>query len=351
MDNSRKITHTMIETALTKALRDIEENSNRGIRNLVDLGTHLAKGRFQKEFFRISQQMLDNENSAYYAMTNNIVRNVNHQIIKNFGVNLGYNSWTYGAEKIRECQKTYGHNIPWTIIFDFRQDMPTMLSSKEISGVLSCGESLGIYCGMFLVNREKAYLKTLLAVLATHQESAYFLFVPPEIITEEIAREIVNAGNIIIVLEMNTAGESPGCRNAAAILLNRKCLYGIYSMYGDDNVEYVMSDCYLRQIEEFYCTFAFLIREDLKDAQNKERFSQFMETAKSANEYIFFLIDFYEDLANVDKIISGEDCFLAIKTNDGIAVTLTETLSAELNIRTNSLQTILKETMFKTQSI
>ena len=41
MDKSGKMTCAMIEAAVDKGLRDIEENPRRGIRNLVDLGTQL----------------------------------------------------------------------------------------------------------------------------------------------------------------------------------------------------------------------------------------------------------------------------------------------------------------------
>ncbi|HAE92634.1 MAG TPA: hypothetical protein DCG60_08345, partial [Tissierella sp.] len=114
-----KLTKVMLEIAIERAFKEIELKSKRGIRNLVDLGAHFAKGRFQKDFYNIAQIMLENENSPYYKLVFNIVQNVDHNILKTFGINLGLNSWTYGAKKIRQYEEKKGYNVPWTIIFDF----------------------------------------------------------------------------------------------------------------------------------------------------------------------------------------------------------------------------------------
>lgn len=42
------LARTIIETMLNKALRDIERDPDRSIRNLIDLGINFAKGRFQQ---------------------------------------------------------------------------------------------------------------------------------------------------------------------------------------------------------------------------------------------------------------------------------------------------------------
>ena len=69
MDKSAKITYAMIEVAIEKGMCDIEDNTRRGIRNLVDLGSNLSQGRFYEDLFRMAQQMLSNENSPLYDLT------------------------------------------------------------------------------------------------------------------------------------------------------------------------------------------------------------------------------------------------------------------------------------------
>lgn len=348
MDKKRSSIYKIIETAVNKGIRDIKENPNRGIRNLLDLGNYFASRHFQKAFFHTARQILSNENSPYYELASRIVHNVDPNLLKHFGINLGYNSWTYGVEKIREEEKKRGHNIPWTIVFDFMDGIENNLSENDISGVLQNGQSMGIYCGIFFIDNNENRLKALLKMLKSHNNSSYFIFLRPELITNEIARLIVQAGNIAIALTIDASADRKIniiCQKAADILLKNKCLYGTYSNYNDDNVEYIMSGNYLVQIENLHSAFAFLIRESLNDIRKKEHFSHFMQASRYTGKYKFFIVDFYEDFASIERTISMDNCFISIKSNGSVNVPGKNELTKKLNIRTHSLQNILKTTM------
>ena len=58
----------MIESAVAHGLKEIEEDPKRSARRLVDLGKQFSKNRFQDLVFSVMQELLDNENSAYYDM-------------------------------------------------------------------------------------------------------------------------------------------------------------------------------------------------------------------------------------------------------------------------------------------
>ena len=100
MTNS--ISRVLIETIVRKTLRDIEESPERSTRNLVDMALQFSNGRFQKYFLETARGMLENENSAYYALVRDAVGNIDHERLLNFGMNVGYNSCTSGARRIRE---------------------------------------------------------------------------------------------------------------------------------------------------------------------------------------------------------------------------------------------------------
>ena len=96
-----------------------------------------------KVFFHTVRQILSDESSLYYELVSHHVNNVDPELHKHFSMNLGYNSWTYGVEKIREEEKKRGHNIPWTIVFDFGGHEPKIkLSENDISRSLGRTGSL-----------------------------------------------------------------------------------------------------------------------------------------------------------------------------------------------------------------
>lgn len=346
MDIKRKITKAIIATAIDKGIRDMEENSNRGIRRLVDLGNYFVTEDFQKNFFTKVQQMLDDSDNKYYKLVNHIIQSIDHQVIKHFGINLGYNSLTYGAKKIQEYQKKYGFMLPWTMVFDFRSNTDNLLSDKEVSEVISNIESLGIYCSMLFINDNIEYLKTILAKLESHKDSCFFIFVSPNIIDGEIAATILDSKNIAVSLYMDAQKENNVFKNAVNILLKNKCLYGAYSICNDNQINSIANVEYMETIQNLGCAFTFFIRENLNDIQNIECFTKFMNSIKHPTKgYPIFIVDFYEGLSYLNKKISSESCFIAIKGNGAIAVNVMSNEIAELNVRTHSIESIIANTM------
>ena len=115
--DSRKITETMIDTALTRGLKEMEDDPKRTIRKLADMGKQFSTGRFQPKIFEIIQTLLENENSPYYDLLQYFLKHTDHNNAKRFGINIGYYSWTYYARTLREKAKEKGYSIPWSINF------------------------------------------------------------------------------------------------------------------------------------------------------------------------------------------------------------------------------------------
>jgi hypothetical protein len=348
LDRRSKVITAIIRVAIDKGLHDIEVNADRGVRNLLDLGRYFSKGQNHIDFFNRVQQIMSNKNNHYYTLIRRILHNVDHEIIKTFGINLGYNSWTYGAKKIKECEKKCDYKIPWSIIFDLHSPDITMPVSS-ISETLSCGESLGIYSGMFFTNSNKEYLEKLISALASHRNSAYFVFVQPEVLTDKIVEQAVLAANVAMFVRLKApVDDYENVKKATDILFDHKCLYGIYSLYDDDNLEYMMSADYAKLVETLNSSFTFLVRKS--ELKNEKRFAQFLKTTRSAKDYSFFLLDFYDDLARINEIISVENSFITIKANGNIDCKLIDTIAEGLNIKKKSLIAILKQLLPRTQS-
>lgn len=102
----KDITRILAETTIRKYLKDIKLSPKRSIRNLVDTGFAVARGRFQTHLLEATQKMLQNENSPYYDLVIDTVYNVEAERLITFGMNVGYNSCTKGARKICEIEST-----------------------------------------------------------------------------------------------------------------------------------------------------------------------------------------------------------------------------------------------------
>jgi len=52
---------------------------------------------------------------------------MNTDAVKRIGVNLGYSSLTYGADKLRKSKGELGEALPWLLIFDISESISTFL--------------------------------------------------------------------------------------------------------------------------------------------------------------------------------------------------------------------------------
>lgn len=105
----------LIEATVRRTLKQIKDDPKRSTRNLVDMALNFSEGRFQQHFFETAQRMLKNEHSSYYQMIPDAISTIDTERIITFGMNVGYNSCTAGANIIRTLESEEHFSIPWSI--------------------------------------------------------------------------------------------------------------------------------------------------------------------------------------------------------------------------------------------
>jgi len=343
-----KLTYAIIKTAVENGIRYIQDNPKRGVRNLLDLGEYFAQGRFQKDFFELAHEILTNENSYYYDIIEDIVKNTNHSTITKYGINIGYNSFTYGANIIREHEKRFGYDVPWTIVFNFEKKQETHLSSTEVSNLITDGKNIGIYSYIILLNDNSEMLDEMMNVIENNQDCAFMIFINPCIITNKVAEVLSKLTNICIsVLIENSIDTDNEVIEKTKLLRKYKCFYGGYTYYDDTNVCNISNSVTAKKIHSIRSNFAILLKK--QDCSNEAAINAYDYIYKSRtkiNTPVCF-IDFYGDIARIDNLISEEPCFLSIDSLGQATVSNLYNKETEYNIRTSSLLEILSNTMKK----
>ena len=105
----------LIEATVRQTLKGLQEDPKRSVRNILDMALQFSRGRFQSRFFETARTMLENENSAYYTLVQDAAAHIETEHLVRFGMNLGYNSCTWGARRIRANEEKLGFNIPWAV--------------------------------------------------------------------------------------------------------------------------------------------------------------------------------------------------------------------------------------------
>lgn len=165
---TEKVTYSLIEAAVNRGIKEMQEDPKRSVRKLADLGNQFARGRFQKSFFELSQTLLQDDDCPYYTLLSRLTEEIDHETLKRFGVNLGYTSWTYGAQLIRAYEKEHGFEVPWTIFFHYHPQASFTLSHMD--SLIREGRSIGIFtyfCAWKPFRRIGAYWRSCSADMKT----------------------------------------------------------------------------------------------------------------------------------------------------------------------------------------
>lgn len=247
MENS--MSRILIETTVRQTVKGIKENPKRSIRNLVDMALHFSEGRFQSRFFQTARTMLEHQDSAYYDLVEDAVAHIEIEHLVTFGMNLGYNSCTWGAQRIRTNEAQLGFNIPWSIFLQMDQ-FPHAGRLASYDKTIDEGEQLGIYCWMLLSHGDPM---TLFPLIEHHPDSAFFLLCQPEAITPAVLDEMTSLKHLMPVIRWNDrAGE------ACAMLRNAQLPYSVYTPYSQNDLQSILTGDLFCETQQYHPLFTVL---------------------------------------------------------------------------------------------
>lgn len=342
MDNY-KLTYAVIKAAVENGIRYIQDNPKRGVRNLLDLGEYFAKGRFQKYFFEIAHEILNNENSFYYDIIENLINNTSHRTVSEYGINIGYHSFTYGAGIIRDHESKNGYNVPWVVVFDFEEDCMDHLLTDEVDRLVKEGKKIGIYSCIMIFKENLCMLDEMVDVIRNNADCAFLILLDSGTVTEETAEKLSSLNNLFIFVgfEENTEHDEKTAEKLR-FLKKQGCLCGGFMYYDDVNASCIFDGTAAERMISASINFAMFIRkEDCSENTAKEVCEHICRSRTRLSSPVC-LIDFYGDIARIDGIISEEPFFMSIDSSGQAASLRLYEKKPDYNVRGNSLENILK---------
>lgn len=329
----RSLNHTLIETTIRNAIKQIKDDPERNIRNLVDMALTFSNGRFQKHFLKSAQKMLQDPTSCYYKLVPDLINNVDTERIVSFGMNVGYNSCTIGAGKIREIESMSSFNIPWSLSLELSgNDYPQ--KSHSIHSLISQGRDLGVYNWLIFSLDNPIFI---LELAQNFPECAFSIFCPPEEITPALLDEASNIYNIMFVVEYGDDLET-----ACTLLRSRKFLYSISYPYKEQDIKKIISDEILIDTENLHAAFTILYSHEYSFTEHSSVYQHILKI-RAAQAYETVPFDIIHDNHWIDSIISVQPCLIFF-TQNGDCYSLTDQILYEnCNFFSNTLFEILKK--------
>ena len=294
--NERKYTKVLIETVVERGIKDITDDPKRSLRRIAELGKQFSEGRVQKASFGHITNLLKNDDSPYYKMLEDFLATVDHSCIKTFGLNLGYDSWTYGARQIRRESESRGYMLPWNVFIHYDNDKPGRLNAGDIGRLIKELKPLGTNTYVLIKEHGPAAEPELLKVISANSECAFFLFVNDGVISAEEAEKIRDLKNVVISVNISAEGAMATCR----MLKEMKALYVIHYVYSSDEVDNFTDEKYIGNWLSYGSAFIFLIQKD----SDKGTGGKFAKNTRMEQEFPILIWDIYADSRLINEMIS-----------------------------------------------
>ncbi len=303
---SKNMTRILIETTIKNTIKQIKDDPERSIRNVVDMALNFTNGRFQQHLLTAAQTMLKNERSCYYKLIPDIVSNVDENRIITFGMNVGYNSCTLGAKKIREIEANEHYNIPWSISLEIGGN-EYITHSSVYHSLIEQGMQLGVYTWNI---HSLGQLHHILELAEDFPECAFPIFCSPEEISPALLDDVNNINNIMFVIHYS---DSDLIENVCKLLRSRKLLYSISFMEQNmscDDIENILNDT-----ENIHSSFTIFMGNAECPLEKRSQLYQYIQQTRMEQKYRTIPFDMIHDNLFIDSIISDEACSIRFTQN------------------------------------
>lgn len=297
MENS--MSRMLIETVVKKALETIKDSPERGIRNLVDMALQFSEGRFQQNFFSTAQTMLQNENSAYYGLVRDVVSYTDTDRLYTFGMNLGYNGCTVGAQHIRENEKKLNCNIPWTVALQM-DEKHFEANKQKYHDAIHEGETVGIYVWMIFAMEHP---EMALSFAGKHTDSAFCIFCQAEDLTPAFLDEVSELHNVMLIIRYEESSVE-----ICGTLRQMGLLYSVWYQYGQRDTEAIINGDLFNSIQQLTPIFTVFLPEHNCPEVIQDLVYKTVKQARSEQTYRTLLFELQGDNSLIDTIISDDAC-------------------------------------------
>ncbi len=285
----------MIEAAVSRGIRDMSEDPERSVRRLADLGRQFSANRFQSQIFSVIQELLDNENSAYYDMVHNLLKNSDEETLKRFGINFGYMSWTFGARILRKKQEELGFCLPWSMRLRYDAQNPDRFTVKELSSIIQQGQELGIYAYFIRETGNSSETYELLDLIEHYKDSAFVWLRNSGRLTAAQIQMLKVCKNTVVSLPV----EDPESFLTAALLRDQKVVYAFHYSYdgstGIDDFPVIFDRLIAIESPIF-----FAVAKDNSDVSAAAQCYQ----SRLDQKFPFLTLDYYGDGVSISKVIA-----------------------------------------------
>ncbi len=255
---------------IDRYITEIAEDPNRSIRKLLDMAERTSDGPTQTICYQMMQKMAAESTSPYYEMIHHLVGRVSPQTIREFGINLGHNAWTFGSGPLRKLSESRGIAIPWAVLID-RTPGPDRIPFSAVTALTDRGRQMGIYAWLLTGADIPCEWDDYAELFRKHSDSVFGLTAGPRDMSGAILDEAAEIHNLMIFIDT----DQPDWQDLAEELSRRQCLYSAFrTVSSESEAQEILSGNWFEELLPCHPLIAFSFTDDSCPKETAEAVSR-----------------------------------------------------------------------------
>ena len=313
--NQESIKRGILAGIIGRYTAEIADDPERSIRKLVDLAERTSDGPTQKICYQMMQKMAANQSSPYYEMIHRLVTHVSPATIREFGINLGHNAWTFGSGHMRMLTENHGLAIPWTVLID-RTDRPGRIPFAEIRDLVKRGREMEIYAWLLIAGDSAGEWDDWAELFRACKDSVFGLCIDPGVMPAEILEEAAEIPNLMILV--NTDGGD--WQEFAEKLSEKHCLFSACkTVSSEETAGEVLNGSWFEELVPYHPLIAFTVISDDCPQETAEKVSRYMWNTRLEQTYPVLPSDLISDFLIISRLVSHKEVLYRIERDGSVS--------------------------------
>lgn len=344
MELQHKMLRSTIDVLINKTIVDIQSDTHRSIRNFIDLGVYFAKGRNQKRFFMKMQSTIQDPQNPFYKLVSDMLKNIDIDIVKGLGLNLGCTTFTYGVNTIRKNEPELGVHIPPLVFHVPAEGRPSAAAMARADEIIAQGEELGTYTHVFYVNSDMSRARDVFELARKHSVCSFFMLIEPELVTPEFIMMTQGANNVMISIKVSPENGDDAAE-AFGLLHEARLMFGFHADYTEGTIDRLTSDEFIDPFIGAGCFFGGYIYRGGDTQSIPEKMREFVREMRTGAGKPILLFDWFDDLNYIINVVSPGGDLLVVDESRDTARARTAAENAAVKIDGKPLEDVLKAVM------
>ncbi len=313
--DQESITRGLISGIVDHYIREITQDSNRSVRKLLDMAERTSDGPTQKICYQMMQQMAANQSSPYYEMIHHLVTHTDSRTIRQFGINLGHNAWTFGSGNIRRIVSQSNPCLSWAVFFD-RAAVPERIPFSAVKDIVKRGRKLDIYAWLILASDSLDEWNEYTELFRDNPDSVFGLYALPDALRDDILEEAADIPNLMFFLSTDESD----WQIKADELTDKKLLYSAARIVSNDaQAEEILSGGWLEELVPCHPLMAFSIAADTLSEETARAIKNYMWNTRLDQLYPILPADLISDFVVINHLITNHNILYRVNADGSVS--------------------------------